>query len=130
MRFPYTLYLLPSTGIQLPASTILLRPCIAPQRRCWNINQLAIDYAFRPRLRFRLTLRGLTSPRNPWAYGGGGSHTSFATHVRIRTRLSSKMPHDTPSTVETTLPYHALSNIRCFGDVLEPRYIFGADPLD
>jgi hypothetical protein len=31
----------------------------------WNINQLSIDYAFRPRLRFRLTLGGFTWPRNP-----------------------------------------------------------------
>ncbi len=28
--------------------------------RCWNINQLPIDYAFLPRLRGRLTLRRLT----------------------------------------------------------------------
>ena len=37
--------------------------------RCWNINQLSIDYAFRPRLRIRLTLGGLALPRNPWVYG-------------------------------------------------------------
>ena len=30
-----------------------------------NINLLSIDYAFRPRLRFRLTLGGLTFPRKP-----------------------------------------------------------------
>ncbi len=30
------------------------------------------------------------------------------------------------------LPYHSYLKvqIRSFGDVLEPRYIFGADPLD
>src|SRR5690606_5486666 len=28
--------------------------------KCWNINQLPIDYAFLPRLRGRLTLRRLT----------------------------------------------------------------------
>ena len=32
---------------------------------CWNINQLPIGYAFRPRLRVRLTLGGLTFPRKP-----------------------------------------------------------------
>ena len=31
----------------------------------WNINQLCIDYAFRPRLSSRLTLGGLAFPRNP-----------------------------------------------------------------
>jgi hypothetical protein len=34
-----------------------------------NINLLPITYAFRPRLRIRLTLGGLTCPRKPWAYG-------------------------------------------------------------
>jgi hypothetical protein len=32
---------------------------------CRNINLLSIDYAFRPRLRVRLTLGGFTFPRNP-----------------------------------------------------------------
>ena len=31
----------------------------------------------RPRLRTRLTLGRLTVPRNPQAFGGGGSHTTF-----------------------------------------------------
>src|SRR6476619_6060224 len=43
-----------------------------------NINPLSIDYACRPRLRSRLTLGGLTWPRNPWSFGGGVSHSSFA----------------------------------------------------
>ena len=33
--------------------------------RCRNINLLSISYAFRPRLRIRLTLGGLTLPRKP-----------------------------------------------------------------
>ena len=40
-----------------------------------TINLIPIDYGFRPRLRGRLTLRGLTLRRNPWACGGSGSHT-------------------------------------------------------
>ncbi len=43
--------------------------------RPWNINQVPIDYAFRPRLRGRLTLRGLTLRRNPWTFGESVSHT-------------------------------------------------------
>lgn len=39
-----------------------------------NINPLSIDYACRPRLRSRLTLGGLACPRNPWSFGGQGSH--------------------------------------------------------
>ena len=42
--------------------------------RPWNINQVPIDYAFRPRLRGRLTLRGLALRRNPWTFGERVSH--------------------------------------------------------
>src|SRR5689334_5924970 len=43
--------------------------------RPWTINQVPIDYGFRPRLRGRLTLRGLTLRRNPWTFGESVSHT-------------------------------------------------------
>ena len=70
-----------------------------------NINPLSIDYACRPRLRSRLTLGGLTWPRNPWSSGGRVSHSAFATHACILT--------PTPSTTRflccfpgcRTLPY-------------------------
>ena len=54
-----------------------------------NINPLSIDYACRPRLRSRLTLGGLACPRNPWSFGGRVSHSSFATHACILTRVAS-----------------------------------------
>ena len=108
-----------------------------------NINPLSIDYACRPRLRSRLTLGGLTWPRNPWSFGGGVSHSPFATHACILTRAAS-----TPGSLRsfpgcTTLPYpsarlhphpQAKVNHKCechgFGGVLEPRYIVGAGSLD
>src|ERR1700752_240553 len=40
-----------------------------------NIHLVSIDYGFRPRLRGRLTLRGLTLRRNPWTFGDSVSHT-------------------------------------------------------
>ena len=40
-----------------------------------NINLVPIDYGFRPRLRGRLTLRGLALRRNPWTFGESVSHT-------------------------------------------------------
>ena len=40
-----------------------------------NINLFPIDYAFRPRLRGRLTLRRLALRRNPWTFGESVSHT-------------------------------------------------------
>ena len=42
-----------------------------------NINVVPIDYAFRPRLRDRLTLRRLTLRRNPWTFGDSVSHTVY-----------------------------------------------------
>ena len=39
-----------------------------------TIDLVPIAYAFRPRLRGRLTLRGLALRRNPWAFGERGSH--------------------------------------------------------
>jgi hypothetical protein len=54
-----------------------------------NINPLAIDYAFRPRLRSRLTLSSRTLPRNPWTIGGRDSHPSFVTHADILTSGAS-----------------------------------------
>ncbi len=46
-------------------------------RQYRNINLLSITYAFRPRLRCRLTLGGLTFPRNPWAFGVPISHRNL-----------------------------------------------------
>ena len=40
-----------------------------------NIHLVSIDYGFRPRLRGRLTLRGLTLRRNPWTFGDRVSHS-------------------------------------------------------
>src|SRR5207302_10437218 len=70
-----------------------------------NINPLSIDYACRPRLRSRLTLGGLTWPRNPWSSGGRGSHPSFATHACILTRAASTAGLPRRFTRRTTLPY-------------------------
>ena len=42
-----------------------------------NINLIPIAYDFRPRLRGRLTLRGLTLRRNPWDFGESVSHTLY-----------------------------------------------------
>ena len=46
-------------------SPSMLRPSITPLYRYRNINLSSIDYAFRPRLRVRLTPGGRTCPGNP-----------------------------------------------------------------
>src|SRR5215469_13794911 len=70
-----------------------------------NINPLSIDYACRPRLRPRLTLGGLACPRNPWSFGGGVSHPSFATHACILTRVASTAGSLRRFARHPTLPY-------------------------
>jgi hypothetical protein len=91
-------------------------------RRYWNINQLCIDYAFRPRLSSRLTLGGLAFPRNPWAFGGGVSHPSLATHASILTRTRSTTGFHRRFTARSTLPYHpayarSAASARCLSPV-------------
>ena len=61
--------------------------------RLGNIHPIPIDYAFRPRLRDRLTLRRLALRRNPWTFGEGDSHTLSVTHVSILTSDTSRGPH-------------------------------------
>jgi len=72
-------------------SLSLPRPPIGDSGQTWygNINPLAIDYAFRPRLRSRLTLSRRTLLRKPWTIGGGDSHPSFVTHAGILTSEAS-----------------------------------------
>ena len=64
---PYTL----APGIPPPGPPTLLRPPFTQTRyhRYGNINPFPISYAFRPRLRGRLTLGRLSLPRKPWVYG-------------------------------------------------------------
>ena len=64
-------------ALSIAGSFSLLRPSIAQTRWYRNINLLSIDYAFRPRLRIRLTLGGRTCPRKPWVFGDRNSHPVF-----------------------------------------------------
>ena len=58
---------------QLPGPPAIYSPSphhvFVGSRRYRNINLFPIDYAFRPRLRDRLTLGGFTFPRKPWVFG-------------------------------------------------------------
>ena len=99
--FPGTTSLPPQSNkkIQLTAFVTTARPR--------NINRVPIDYGFRPRLRGRLTLRGLALRRNPWIFGVRVSHPHLATHVSILTSDTSNSPHRLPSQAYGTLRYHA-----------------------
>ena len=59
-----------------------------------NIDLVPIDYAFRPRLRGRLTLLRLALSRNPWTFGDRVSHPVCrysCQHSRFRSL--HRMPH-------------------------------------
>ena len=94
-------------------SRSLPRPPIGQTIATWyrNINLLAIDYAFRPRLRSRLTLSRRTLLRNPWAIGGGDSHSSFVTHAGILTSHGSTAGLRRRFTAEGTLSYRAHKSV-------------------
>jgi hypothetical protein len=81
---------LPQDDHRLGSPTLPRRP-IGQTDVTWygNINPLAIDYAFRPRLRSRLTLSRRTLLRNPWTIGGEDSHLSFVTYAGILTSRAS-----------------------------------------
>ncbi len=69
-----------------PITENSFRPSSTPSRPR-NIHLVPIGYAFRPRLRGRLTLRRLALRRNPWAYGESVSHTLYrysCQHSRFR----------------------------------------------
>src|SRR3954468_8150036 len=96
-----------------------------------NVHLVPIDYAFRPRLRGRLTLRRLTLRRNPWTFGDRVFHSVC--------RYSCQHSHfrylQQPSRVrlrrltERSATAHARACTLSFGSWLEPRYIFGAGTL-
>src|ERR1700761_9238782 len=99
--------------------------------RLRNINLIPIDYAFRPRLRGRLTLRGLTLRRNPWAFGDRVSHSVCrysCQHSHFR-YLQQTLRFTFAGLRNAPLP-RALLHTRIFGAWLEPRYIFGAGRLN
>ena len=70
--------LFPGTAQQQDQSNkILLHLRSVTSFRPRNINLVPIDYAFRPRLRGRLTLLRLTLSRNPWTFGDRVSHPVY-----------------------------------------------------
>jgi hypothetical protein len=95
-----------------------------------NVDLVAIGYAFRPRLRGRLTLRGLTLRRNPWTSGESVSHT-LCRYSCQHAHSPYLQPGSRPTFVglgDAPLPLASL-RAHSFGTWLEPRYIFGAGQL-
>ncbi len=93
---------------------------------------MSIGYAFRPHLRLRLTLSGLTFLRNPQTYGDQGSHLvsrylcwqSLFLNIQCRSRYT--FAHSRMLSYHTALA----DRIHNFGTMLEPRWIVGTERLD
>ena len=99
--YPWTTNARASLAYPVPPSVIT----VATWYR--NINLLSIAYACRPRLRSRLTLSRLALLRNPWAFGGGVSHSSFVTRASILTSHASTAGLRRRFAGMGTLPYHS-----------------------
>ncbi len=100
--------------------------------RLRNFNLIPIVYGFRPQLRGRLTLRGLTLRRKPWVFGESVSHTLYrysCQHSRFRylQNPSQVFLHRLTERSATTADK---STVRVFGTWFELRYIFGAKQLN
>jgi hypothetical protein len=99
---------------------------ITHYRWCRNINLLSITYAFRPRLRDRLTLGRLPLPRKPKTYGEWVSHPFYrylCLH-KLFQDLQQFLRSAFTGDWNAPLPPHQCRNIdeiRSFGIVLEPR---------
>ena len=110
-------------GKQLAASVTTRWPTI--------VRVVPIGYACRPRLRGRLTLRRLTLRRNPWTFGDAVFHSvcryscqhSHFACLQDASQLSLPGPSERSATARTRV------QAQSFGSRLEPRYIFGAEPL-
>ena len=96
-----------------------------------NIHPIPIDYAFRPRLRDRLTLRRLALRRNPWTFGDSVFHTVCrysCQHSRFR-YLQEPSQVSLRRLTERSATAPPCGGTQSFGTWLEPRYIFGAEIL-
>ena len=116
--YPYGL----RPALSIAGSPDFLRPSIAQTSWYRNINLSSIDYAFRPRLRFRLTPGGRTFPGNPWVFGDQNSHLVFrysCLHGHLyKVHLRSLIGFNP----YTTLFYHRDKiTIRGFGSELQSR---------
>ena len=98
---------------------------------CRNVRLLSIAYASRPRLRYRLTHGRIILPQETLGLRRPGFSPGLSLLMpaySLATAESSR--HRLPCISVATLAYRSHTRTRGFGTELEPRYIFGAGPLD
>ena len=115
---------LPRLGRAFPSARFDY-PSVSPHhlnvfRWYWNIYQLSIIYAFRPRLRSRLTLGGRTFPRKPQTFDGEVSRLPLATYAGILSCMQSTGPSDPASARIHCSSTNTLGVFPSFGDRFSP----------
>ena len=119
-----------SLGLTRTWVSAITFPSASPQgsktdQKYRNINLLSIDYAFRPRLRVRLTLGGFTVPRKPWVFGEQDSHLLYRysfRHNRFQNvQVSLPSPFTRLERSPTPEGAQQAPPSRSFGCVLESR---------
>ena len=113
-----------------PAHPISLRPHSSVIMQCRNICLLSIGYAFRPRLRSRLTQGRSALPWNPWIFGHVDSHNILATHSGILSSEHSTAPYRYSFDAFRLLLYQCIKYIPELRCRVSAPEIFGAGPLD
>src|SRR5687768_13493484 len=114
-------------------SPFLPRPPIGSNAAQWyrNINLSSIDYAFRPRLRVRLTLGGFTVPRKPWVCGEQDSHllSRYLFRHNLFQNVQVSLPSPFTRLERSPTPAKRQRRIasRSFGCALEPRSFSARD---
>ena len=94
-------------GIQSPTQPILLRPCSAPPRWYRNINLFPISFAFRLRLRGRLTRLGLSWSAKPLGFRRRGFSPLLSLLMSaFSLPIAPAVLAAPPSVAIRTLPYH------------------------
>ena len=84
------------------------------------LHLLSIGYAFRPRLRPRLTQGRSALPWKPWIFGRKDSHLPLATHSGILSSIQSTAPYGTASSriqcssTNPQFPVHSQASVPCF----------------
>ena len=106
----------PSYSSSLVARAFSVTP--SPHIGYGNIHLSSIGYAFRPRLRSRLSQRGRAFLWRPWAIGAWDSHPRAATHAGILSSMRSTCPPGHASPPHAMLPYHI--PVHSFGVMLSP----------
>ena len=93
-----------------------------------NLHLFSIGYAFRPRLRSRLTRGRSALPRNPWIFGLEDSHLHLATHSGILSSRRSTAPYGTASVRRQCSPTNVHNcTFPGFGGVFQPRTFSAQD---